>query len=486
MSVSYTNASGTFDLASSSGPNPRYSISMETQQKSGIAYANRYSISATGTFIATGDITTQGERAKSILDEIAVELIRSGGYGTLTIQSPGGSTSLIFKDCKLLTIDAAEQDESSQGVTTQEFTASFEAYKMQQTSGANDDDFYENLGDGDLDDLNESWDWAITEDYTSDKQESETNRNFTATYTVSATGRGSSSTSGYEAAKAWVQSRVATNSNPLAAEDLLGNPNTLDGLPPAANYNLYNKITSRNEDTSSGSYSETVSWVVSKHQAGCSVDISGSLDPAGAANTVDVSVTITGYEDNLEGETSSKYSNAKAFYDAKVEPYLPTWAESHYNTFLAPSLTATGRSLNGFVTSKSVSANETDGVITVSATFDDKNVLLGAVDQNIQITDTNADGGNQIVAIIPVIAKTNGPVIQDMSTTGERTRSISLDLTMDQNNRVTRPDGYAQIAAYIPNANPVYRQNASETWNPFSGAYSLSVDYVWTDNPITN
>jgi len=482
MSVSYSNATGSFNLASAAGPNPRYSISMETQQKSGIAYANRYNISATGIFLATGDVTTLGARAKSVLDEVAAELIRGGGYGTLTIQAAGGSTSLIFEDCKLVSIEAAEQDDSSQGVTTQEFTATFEAYKMSQTAGSNDDLLYTNFGDGDLDDLTETWDWAITEDNTSDKAANDTARNFTASYTVSATGRGSSTTSGYETAKTWVQSRTSANSNPLSVTDLLGNSNTLDGLP--GTFTPYNKITSRNEDTSAGTYSETVTWVLSKYQAACNVDISGSLDPAGAANTVDVSVTITGYEDTLEAESSAKYTNAKAFYDAKVDGNLATWAASHYNTFLAPSVS--GRSLNSFITAKSISSNETDGVITVSASFDDKSIFNGAVDQNLQITDTNTDGGNEIVAILPVIAKSNGPVIQNMLTTGERTRSISLDLTMNQDNRTNKPNGLPEIAAYIPNASPVYRQNKTESWNPFTGAYNLTVDYVWTDNPITN
>lgn len=485
MSVSYTNASGSFDLGSASGPSPTYSISTETQQKSGIAYANRYSISATGIFIATGDITNAGVRAKSIIDEVAAELLIGGGYGTLTIQAAGGSTSLIFNDCKLLSIEAATQDESSQGVTTQEFNVSFEAYKMSQSTGSNDDSLYDSsVGDGDLDDLNESWDWSISEENTLDKAAGSANRNFTATYTVSATGRGNDSTSGYEAAKTWVQSRTSANADPLASvDDILGNSVTLDGLP-AAGYTSWNKITSRNQDVAGGSYSETVSWVLSKFEATCVVDISGTLDPAGAANTVSVNVTVSGYENSDEAELSAKYANAKTFFDAKVDGNLATWAATHYNDFLSPE--APGRSLNSFFTSKSISSNETDGVITVSATFDDKTIFNGAVDQNLQITDSNTDGGNEIVAILPVIAKSNGPVIQDMATTGERTRSITLDLQMDQQNRAVKPNGLPEISAYIPNATPVYRQNFSESWNPFSGAYNLTVDYVWTDNPITN
>lgn len=487
MSITYTNDNGTIQLGGGgTNPYPRYSVQTSPQMKADHNYGTVFTIAATATYIATGDITSTGARSQDIAGEVAAELLKGGGLGTLTINTVGGGVPLIFTNCRLQDISASEQDDTSQGVLTQEFTATFEAYKMSY-GATNSDGFYGNLDDGLLEDFNESWEWSITEQNAFDPSVGDLDRQWQCTYTVSATGRGSTTESGHKIAKDWVTGRT-NNIDPLNYQDITGVTTTLDGLDSSGTL-PFNKVTSRSEDVAAGSYSESITWVYSKYEAVCVVELSGNFAPREENNTVDVNVTVTGLENDSEGQGSAKYTNALAFYNAKVLNNISGWATTFYNEFISPLLTVS-RSLNSNAVSKSFTKNETDGVLTISTSFDDKEISEnGILEQSVTITDTNIDGGNEIVAILPVIAKSNGPVIQDMATTGERTRSISLDLTMDQENRASKPTTLANgiIAPYKPTGVTVYyRQNRVEAWNPFSGTYNLSEDYVWTDDEPTN
>jgi hypothetical protein len=485
MSVIFTYTGGSLTVGGGgSNPYPRYSISTAPNTKQGITYSNTYTINVTGTFIATGDITTVGARANSIMTEVAAELLQTGTNGSLLINSPSGQ-NLNFTNAKLISVEAAEQDDVSQGVLTQEFSASFEAFNL--ASGAvNDSGYYTAFEDGLLEDFDESWEWSISEENDSNPSTGDVDRPWTCTLSVSATGRGASGVA-YDQAKSWVTGRTS-GVNPLAPTDLAGTSITLENLP-SSGYNAFNKVTSRNQNVAGGTYGETITWTYSKYKARCTVDVSGTFNPADAQNTVEVSVNIQGYEDDLEADASAKYANALSFYETNVVGNLSTWAASHYTNFIQPLFTAS-RTLNGNAVSQSVTSNETDGVITVASNYNDKNLESGAIDQNVSINDSTVDGSNQIVAILPVIAKSNGPVIQNMATTGERTRSISVEITMDQNNRsiIPRSQGQSALNPYIPvcATAPVYQQSRTENWSPTSGSYSLSVEYVWTDETPVN
>lgn len=458
-------------------PYPRYSIDVTTNEKNGLVLGSIYTISVTGTFVATGDITSTGARANSIRVESIAEIKgRTGEYGTLVINGPGGANPLTFTDCKVVSVTAPEQDDTSQGVLTQDFSATFEALKFNENDPAGT---Y-----GDLQDMSESWDWAITETNVGDG--TNVARDWTATLSVSATGRGKEA---YDKAKTHVTSRTS-GADPFGTQsDLESGSYSLDGMPTTgAGYAGYNKITSRNVDIAGGTYSETITWVVSKFKANVAVDLSSNFNRQSPENTVDVSVTVTGQEDDAEASTSSRYTNALEYFNSKVKGSYSGWVATFYSTY-KPSWVPDGRAIQGTEQSLSITENETDGVITLSATFSDKEVLEGVFDQSVTVSDNNIDGGNQVVAILPVIAKANGPVIQDMATTGERTRSISVDLTMDLDNRTSVPYTKAEtlLSPYIPvGVTNLYRQNRSTSWNPQSGSFNLTEDYVWTDQTPTN
>lgn len=139
--------------------------------------------------------------------------------------------------------------------------------------------------------------------------------------------------------------------------------------------------------------------------------------------------------------------------------------------------------------------NETTGTITISTSFNDETPLFeGSTAANVTVDMNNEDGEVQVVAIKPVIGKVIGPVIQNMQVTPERTRTVTLNLVMDRYYRYVVPNGFSWIDTYwkplLGNYNggpyngdpiPVYTRSRNQNWNPITGAYTATVEYVWTD-----
>ena len=80
-----------------------------------------------------------------------------------------------------------------------------------------------------------------------------------------------------------------------------------------------------------------------------------------------------------------------------------------------------------------------------------------------------------------------------MATTQERTRSATLDLQIkketeeNDNCRGRKPEGIPWLLSKYTPAGPdnVYIQSATDSWSPTTGAYSATVDWVWTDDDPT-
>ena len=239
------------------------------------------------------------------------------------------------------------------------------------------------------------------------------------------------------------------------------------------------------QDIQGGSYSVTRNWIVSKQKASLKIEFNTNIDPNAEANTVGVNLSVTGLETTKSsteagaGTPSDKYANAVTFLTAQGLDATVTI----YN--FAVAMYTAGGTLNPTPTSISRTDNKSDGTISFSYTFDDKEISVDfpcATSQTVNINDTNVDGLNQIVAILAVIAKSDGPVVQDMRTTNEKTRSVSLDLQIkkEDNCRDTKPDGISWLVTnYPPNSDTYYRTNASDSWSPSTGAYSANVDFVW-------
>jgi hypothetical protein len=485
------------------GPFPRYSISREPLYKDTFLMGNKYTININGTALinSSSSMLVAGDRQNQIHDIIRELLFIQSKSGDLEIAPYGGQANVLkFRDALLTSVEAAEQDETSQGVQSQDYSLTFEAYHMSVNNQDVDNTIEAKVGSTTyaIQDFSETWDYAVEEEYSQiafqDDTVGKVFRNYTITHTISCTGQvENNADAAYIAAKTYVDAWLGQiGDDPFAAsivDHSRGTPQAIDIRNEISDTNIlaYNQINSYNKDILGGTYGVTRSWKASRYAANCTLDFELNEDPTLEYNSVNLTVEIQGYETQAGAETpdkstSRKYMNAKALLDANFGPAsLQAIAQLFYADRFPTATTSLRTAPSAFTQTHS----QTGGSITLNATYDDGEVLDGIISETVNVTYTNEDGLTNVVAILPVIAKGDGPVIQNMQTTPERTRSISLEWVMEKDNRELKPDGFTYIEQnYKPifDDDPavVYRQNATETWNHKSGAYSANVDYVWT------
>ena len=86
----------------------------------------------------------------------------------------------------------------------------------------------------------------------------------------------------------------------------------------------------------------------------------------------------------------------------------------------------------------------------------------------------------KLIAILPVIGRANGPIIQDIETTQISSRTITADIVMKRG--FGKPDGTAAVITYRPEGwdepDPdkvnVFLTASTESWNPYTRAYNKS------------
>ena len=482
------------------GPFPAYNISKEDITKDAVFMGEKFSINITGTALITdtSSMLVSGDRQSKIHSIVNELLTLDGKHGILEISPYGGAANTIqFNDAYVVSLEVSEQDDTSQGVQSQNYSITFEASKLAgHISGSTYTEF--------LDDITENWSTAIEGSYNQNSEGgANVHKTFTISHSVSATCLPkktgvSDIKSGWVEAKQWVDNRLSTLGNDpfvgASMKDLsYGTTQSLDldsELP--SGYSAYNLVVETSQDILSGTYNITRTWVASKFSGQTSIQFDFNDELSAEFQTVSVSINVTGYESisastkpNTD-EKSNKYTNAKQFFDDNIINNVFTWADTFYDSVN----TLAGTTLRATPTSETQSHNQTDGTISYSATFDDASIdFPGAISQSVNVTFNNEDGGNEVIAVIPVISRDSGPIIQDMNTTGERTRSITLELQMDRDNRgfADKPDGLSYIESNykptITGAEKAYRQNKSETWAHRAGNYSISVDYTFNETP---
>ena len=83
-----------------------------------------------------------------------------------------------------------------------------------------------------------------------------------------------------------------------------------------------------------------------------------------------------------------------------------------------------------------------------------------------------------IYAVINIINKPDGPIIQDMATTPIAKTDITVDIVMKKN--FGKPNGELFSAEYRPEG--AYCAAYAESWNPHNRTYNLSES--WEYKPL--
>lgn len=504
------------------GPFPRYSISREDVTTGvGVYLHSKFSINVTGTATMKSadsqDITVAGERQSRIQGEalIAMHMNRQSwptiGNGLLTIASYGGlANNITFENARITSLELPEQTEESAGVQNLEYAFTFEA--TSESSGASN-----SSGDPGvtapptflLASVEETWEASRNEDQAAFANNAidldSPTKSYTMTHTVSATGsRKMNGANLDDDGSAWRQASqyVATRlvgSDPLAittgrsnivndtARNVGGQfaPSVMDksgdtdlGLDLTTGlYQSYNHIRTWSNNQGDGSCSVTETWLISHlaQPVTHDVDISLDISQEAPANTVTVNGTIQGLSTStVSVSTEDKYVNA----EGELSVVLGKAYAAANSVYTASGLSGSLRTVE---ISKSVGHNKVTGTITWSVTYDDLEVCIaGAISCDVTVTYDNTDAGNELVAIIGVVDNAGGPVIQDMNTTNEQKTSVSVDATMDKNNRGGPPTAVAAGLAVSYQPAGGFRESRSESWSPQTGQYNYSISWVKT------
>ena len=491
MAVTFNPVGGdsiTIGGTAATGPFPKYSVSTERVEASdGTLIDMIYSISVTGQVIASGDMTTAGARQDSLHAAMIAKLAAMENevpVGTLEIVAYGGLSNVLqFNDATLTGISFGEQDDETAGTQVGDYTFEFTAHKRSSTKTGSS---YSLVS------AEESWDISENSEryYVSNDFTNLPSKTYTITHTVSATGYNkitdtTFNDSGWAQAKDWVLSRLVTTPATTIETNVAGKERFTDfqgiymgessgDFIDLSTDSAYNHSRVAQSDLPGGSYSVTETWYISKLAVTHDFDMSLDTGEDGITN-----VTVNG---SIQGLNTSSFATRSEDKITQAEGVLDNCLTQAYglaNTFYQATITS-ATPLSTSEMSKSVSKNRTTGVITYSLSYNDNELESDdTITESLQISDDNEDRSNNVVAIIQIIGKTDGPIFQNMGTTTERKRSASLEWTMKRANRSSKPsaDALAAVNAYKPTG--AYQLSKSESWTPSTGGYSLSIEWTY-------
>ena len=543
------------------GPNPKYSISAErVQSEQGVLLDVIYNITVTGSMIASGNITSPGARQGSLMarqNALLALLENKRPTGTLDIDpygSSGAGQSFTFSDARLVSVDFPEGDDETGGTQTAEYTFNFEAHAAD--SGKQGSIYY-------LSSAEENWSLAenegqifvnstsaVADDPATEADEAADAtsglsgtlfKTYTLTHTISATGydkytSGTWGVSGWAEAQKWVNSRLVTN--PIAktiTTDEAGNTATsfkvdrmgmlvdvaddeateddesADNISmiDLSTYTAYDYKKEFSPDTTGGTYAITETWILSKQNHTVDFDMSFDTDEEGVS-TVNFNCTITGLSNSPDVREQNKITNAETALAGVLNDSY-SLSNSFYQERKGINPDAEGADTLATVEQAiSISKNRISGVITVSMTYNDKpQENDDTIEESIEVTDNNKGHTNRVIALLAVIGKNNGPVIQDMGTSGEQRRSVALSWTFKKeiehegetvnvreaitsyikNNGANIALGKSKVESaesavnsYKPagtEGTNFWQQSYSEGWNESTGALTINVEWAY-------
>lgn len=337
--------------------------------------------------------------------------------------------------------------------------------------------------------INESWQ-LDTEDTPENLNIS---RHYRLTHSVGAVGKLHFDDAGYampawQQARNYVQSRLGFNQTMMLSSGV-------NNLP--SYYSGYNNVRSETIDIAGGGYSVTEAWLIT---SGNYIE-DFNISVQGGANTPRTNVSIQGNIQGLElrdgnlNIMQTKYANASAQFAIAS------------GAALARAQAYSGKTLNIEPITTTYAINPVAGNISYTFEYDDRPSRLITGTKSEVITISNSFEVDA-VAVIPVLGRTRGPVLQELSTKNVCERSLNIELIFSSdylssglsinsrlntyNPRLHSPQA-AEIASIVDAANPsgkalnnigslasqAYITARSENWNPSNLQYGLQITWIY-------
>lgn len=294
-------------------------------------------------------------------------------------------------------------------------------------------------------------------------------------------------------AKDWVVQRVGFDSNQIISTGLFN----LTGA-----YNGWNHIRTENVDEMGGTYTVSESWIISSGSALENFTVTSNFQITDPIRQVVIAGDIQGLESlqygSMEsgvilsgfGVSVSKWESASGLFNSiSGQLYDRAYSYAKGNEF--------PRSLNPTPQAWQINRNPVNGTISYSYTYDTRKLICtdrtDILSESFTISDNSP---HQMIAIIPILGRGAGPVIQDLATLSEFTRTMSVELVMlpptgcpfssSAINNILGQSPYWEVdvafdamQAYLSASHDqVFLTNDTDNWDMTNGRYSRSV--TWT------
>lgn len=268
-------------------------------------------------------------------------------------------------------------------------------------------------------------------------------------------------------------------------------------------YRGYNHVRTFNIDKTAGSCSVSDTWLLASgqsHLENYTISISQSLDSP--MTNVKIDGTIKGLSDlHASGYLPENFDDATTNtpYKKALDKYFDISNDGKFGVgsiLYQRANNSVINTLNSQPLSISLATNEINGEITYSLEFDDRpyNYFGGVLGENISVSDTYP---GDVFAVIPVIGRKTGPVLQYLKGRTEYKRNVNIEILLDYTdisysssrehlllnkpslNTPIRNQLQELIVQLSPKGEPYVTQYflnpPQESWSPKEGRYTISL-----------
>ena len=333
-------------------------------------------------------------------------------------------------------------------------------------------------------------------------------RSYRISHSLSATGKtvynhkGEISLPAWQQAKNFVHSRLSGNPNGdypnVAGQIGSGTVNLVNS------YGGYNHVRTEQINQTDGTYSVSENWLLSSGKSLENFSMTTATSTSDPFVTVSIDGAIKGLSnippdklgDPVLTAISGAYANALNKYNGISNSGQFGLTSDIYKR--ANNLVAV--QLNSQPTSLSIGTNQYTGDVTYNLSFNNRptNIISGVISEVIQINDTYP---GDVFAIIPVLGRKTGPILQYIGGRTEYKRDVSINLVMDytkisysgvRNSLILKKPSLveptaSQLARLLkelsPQGEPGVRKYfispPSESWSPKEGTYSFNISFTY-------
>lgn len=369
-------------------------------------------------------------------------------------------------------------------------------------SGKNESELLIAMSGAFINDYSEDWNIEVDE---AQGESPELPRSYRITHSLNATGKTHYGPDGKK--KAWEQARKFVQHR---LSDSVKYPNIFGQIGSGTinlvnHYRGYNLVRTEQLSESAGTYSVNETWLLASGTAyeNFNMSLSSSIDAPFVSVSIDGTIKgLSEFPPSGFGGNSLNL-NKKSAYDNALKKYNQITNSGQFgissdiykraNNSVAVQLNSQPRSI-------SLGSNQYTGELTYNLQFDNRptNIISGVLSETISVNDTYP---GDIFAVIPVIGRKTGPVLQYIGGRTEYRRDVSINLNMDytkipygsgrntlllQKPSVIEPTA-TQLAQLINELSPANEPGVrkyfisapQESWNPKEGTYSINLGWTY-------